>query len=967
MAALTTKIGEIDDRAAQQTRTYVNTTADKTAGVALTNLGNVAANTSTLVGETNALNAFNEAKSLREDSVVGSMTDPDFKQNVISEYGKQGKVIPPNTSKGQLLALKQISDERKLRENNPSRRATAIIDKVYGDPAGTLQTANAKAEIASIKKRDDLYDATVLQITPVLTSSGAIDKDATIQKGAQFNNIGLTTDSINAKGSKAPFASGERVRSSMFNILKEGKEYMDSVVLQEIEKSYNDLRTVDPANQEASKLAFENFSNSISNIESNVRGKYTSLNETEIDLLTAGVKENAKEWMDLLKIEDISSAAGLARASKSLKDFNQVSSQLFKKGLFSNANARQMMYLTQVLGGPGAAAFLSSSDTSITEIMNEAKAYAENFDAPPGTTNWGFEKATKDITGKDPLDLSKTNTPEHAVQATAILRGVQASNNNVNFTGSTNADNLNSPNSEGDNQKKKAELYGRAVSILLPNDAVTSNWDNTQKLVNELTNKGSIDNLKTLSIVDPEAAGFISSELAKSTNITITKDMKDLADLVVDDSNSIDVISDNGTLKVIEKPQSKSELPMSDSDKEYQKAMSLGMEAATGTNLLTEGRSTVKLTSSGRKALKLTETINNLTNGAIRLSDYLGVTESPTQIRKVFVNTFDQIRQTTSDNKTESRPLFGRFGAEGPKAWEDNGPWVQIGEVNWSALLPTPMESFKLRIPGRDSSTVEKATPPLSNATPPVTEPTPAPVTESEPAPVTESFTINPNTQNHLKYQTERLNRRFKKQGFKITEEDIIEKLMPMVRATKYFESKDENTINPDTGAAGPYQTIPKEARRALQSLSNSGIELSDDMKLLASFKDKDLVSPEKGRTAGKNWKQASEIIRDMSEDDQELLALNRYFEGTNSDPVLKEFLEAPTDSVYAKFKFFNDGYLKVYHTEPDQINFARKLEGAALFMFNVRVPDLSEIQKGMLTSLFSSIGEEEELKVAMK
>ena len=749
MVALTTKIGEIDDRAAQQTRTYVNTTADKTAGVALTNLGNVAANTSTLVGETNALNAFNEAKSLREDSVVGSMTDPDFKQKVISEYGKQGKVIPPNTSKGQLLALKQISDERKLRENNPSRRATAVIDKVYGDPAGTLQTANAKAEIASIKKRDDLYDATVLQITPVLTSSGAIDKDATIQKGAQFNNIGLTTDSINAKGSKAPFASGERVRSSMFNILKEGKEYMDSVVLQEIEKSYNDLRTVDPAN---SKLAFENFSNSISNIESNVRGKYTSLNETEIDLLTAGVKENAKEWMDLLNIKDISSAAGLARASQSLRDFNEVSSQLFKKGMFSNANARQMMYLTQVLGGPGAAAFLSSSDTSITEIMNEAKAYAENFDAPPGTTNWGFEKATKDITGKKPIDLSKTNTPEHAVQATAILRGVQASNNNVNFTGSTNADNLNSPNSEGDNQKKKAELYGRAVSILLPNDAVTSNWDNTQKLVNELTNKGSIDNLKTLSIVDPEAAGFISSELAKSTNITITKDMKDLADLVVDDSNSIDVISDNGTLKVIEKPQSKSELPMSDSDKEYQKAMSLGIEAATGTNLLTEGRSTVKLTSSGRKALKLTETINNLTNGAIRLSDYLGVTESPTQIRKVFVNTFDQIRQTTSDNKTESRPLFGTFtNDEGPISWEDNGPWVQIGEVNWSALLPTPMESFKLRIPGRDSSTVEEATPPLSNATPPlsnatvadatspVTEPTPAPVTESEPAPVTES------------------------------------------------------------------------------------------------------------------------------------------------------------------------------------------------------------------------------------
>lgn len=270
-----------------------------------------------------------------------------------------------------------------------------------------------------------------------------------------------------------------------------------------------------------------------------------------------------------------------------------------------------------------------------------------------------------------------------------------------------------------------------------------------------------------------------------------------------------------------------------------------------------------------------------------------------------------------------------------------------------------------------------KATPPLSNATPPVTEPAPVSVAEPAPASVAESFTINnPKALATFGYHTGRLNRLFGKEGFKITEEGLIEKLMPMVKATRYFESKGKNTINPDTGAAGPYQTIPEEARRASQSLSNSGIELSDDMKLLASFKNKDLVSPEDGRTAGKNWKQASEIIKNMSEDDQELLALNRYFEGADSDPVLKEFLEASNDSVYAKFKFFNDVYLKVYHTKPDQISFARKVEGAALFMFNVRRSDLSETQKGILDFAISlsfkdsesvSSAEEEELKVAMK
>ena len=41
MAALTAKIGEVSDRAAQQISTYTNTSVDKTAGTLAYDLGNV--------------------------------------------------------------------------------------------------------------------------------------------------------------------------------------------------------------------------------------------------------------------------------------------------------------------------------------------------------------------------------------------------------------------------------------------------------------------------------------------------------------------------------------------------------------------------------------------------------------------------------------------------------------------------------------------------------------------------------------------------------------------------------------------------------------------------------------------------------------------------------------------------------------------------------------------------------------
>ena len=54
----------------------------------------------------------------------------------------------------------------------------------------------------------------------------------------------------------------------------------------------------------------------------------------------------------------------------------------------------------------------------------------------------------------------------------------------------------------------------------------------------------------------PAMASILKEKLQKNTIIAVTKAMKDLSDIEVNDNNRISITSDNGILKVVEKPQS---------------------------------------------------------------------------------------------------------------------------------------------------------------------------------------------------------------------------------------------------------------------------------------------------------------------------------------------------------------------------------------------------------------------------
>ena len=713
MAALTAKIGEVSDRAAQQISTYTNTSVDKSAGILASDLGNVLGSTAKLVGEANELNAFNEAKALQEEAAIDSISDPDFEKKVIANAKKDGRIIPPNTSKAQLLRLRNIKDQRQLRLNNPSQRAGKVISAVYGNTADELAKANERAEIIAANKFETQYQNTITQITPVVDDKGNVDKEATVAKGAMFKQLGLITSSVNGKGSTSSTRTGI-IRSDMLPEIKKAKQHIDKFIHLEVEKGFNALRKVDPLNKKAYLLAYQNFSNGITGMEGKLQAQFPNLSDAERELLLRGVKEDADEWMKLLKIDDLSSTGALAKVKQNVANFEASTMASFKLDLFSNKDIRKMMAYRETFGSEGFAKYLSTKDTSLASI-DALMSKAASLNSPAGTSGYAFSNAEDDVV-KDPSTLNtSTNTPTHGAASNSIIQAILQP---------SDADEPTSPNYSLPDQQKKNDMLANVSINILGNDVVTKNYDNNKGIVKILNSVKAQEKFKEYKKRKPANAAILEENLRKSTVIAITKSMKDLSDIEVNGNNKISITSDNGILKVSERPQYKSRSPMSNSDKEYQQALSLGIEAGSG------GKSTIQLTSSGRKALKLTEVINSLVDGAINFSSTIGIKASPSTIRRsLAAKTYSQVHQAALESKTESRPLFGTFtNDEGPISWEDNGPWVQIGEANWSALY-TPMESAKLRIPGKDSSTVEEeVTPPLSNATvadatPPVTEP----------------------------------------------------------------------------------------------------------------------------------------------------------------------------------------------------------------------------------------------------
>ena len=72
----------------------------------------------------------------------------------------------------------------------------------------------------------------------VVDDKGNVDKEATIEKGAVFERLGLITSNLNSKGSTSSTRRGI-IRSEMLPEIQKAMQHVDKFIHLEVEKGFN--------------------------------------------------------------------------------------------------------------------------------------------------------------------------------------------------------------------------------------------------------------------------------------------------------------------------------------------------------------------------------------------------------------------------------------------------------------------------------------------------------------------------------------------------------------------------------------------------------------------------------------------------------------------------------------------------------------------------------------------------------
>jgi len=634
MAALTAKIGEVNDKAAQQISTYTNTSVDKSAGLLASNLGDVLGNTATLVGETNELNALNQAKALQEEAVIDFISDSDKAEKDVRErYKKDGKIIPANTSKSQLLRLRQISDQRLLRQNNPSQRANKIITAVYGNTADELAKASERAELTAAANLETQFQAAQQLVTPVM-KDGVVDKSATVQLVSTLANAEIPLNNLRASASKIGGSGGVggRIRSELIPKLLEAKEVVSTVIRGRVFNAMKTFatRTLDDPNQ--NMLAYQQFFNETQNIQGTIRQSFPMLNQKELNAVTANLDADVAKWKKALGVESLGSQDALKETAENIKKANEIKDSLIQKGIYSDPALLSLLTLGKSLGDSGLAALITTGNQTIENLINSSTKVSENMAGNfQGQTSFGYGASlTKIVEGnhKDP-SLKKDNI--------AALIGKDILKANVNAR--SNKQYVNNPD--------RIEHFKRGVELLYGHDATKGNFNNLEMVTNHVTSEGGIKDLEKVRSIDSEAAEAIKDYAVNALTLSISKNMTELSELERENSDMITVINDNGAIKFESKVKPSTE-KLSDSDEQYQQALSLIPEGQD--NLLNNSRK-------GRRALQLKEKINNALQNAIRLSIYDKSKKTSSELKNILgFNLYKNVYGTNSSVNVNVSP-----------------------------------------------------------------------------------------------------------------------------------------------------------------------------------------------------------------------------------------------------------------------------------------------------------------------
>ena len=643
MAKLTGKISEVDDSAARQIQSYSNTNVDKSAGVVLDALGGIVENVSTFISEEKALSAFNAAKTTYEDTVEDSVIDPDFEVKIRKDFEKMGKRIPAGASRSTLLSLRQRTEEKALRLKYTSRKAQVIIDKVFGNPMGSLQIRAANVEAAAATTAANVRASQIAEASSVLDpntfikKNGVLDEDALLAAHNEMITAGLIHESVNSAGKKTPSSKDGRIRRESIPTLDLAKKHMDDIVISNLNSIFKTLRDVNPTDPVAFKGATQAAMLAITNLEPDLRQKYDGLNDAEYNYILGPAREDIAEWREILKADDITSGGALEKFNTNVKNAVESNKVLIEMGLQSQPMYKSVVALRAIVGDTALAKVLTFVDTSfqqLKDIRDEAGV------APPGMLNWSYGQAAKKVvTGEGAPDPS--SNLENSINA-SVLEGIGSQN-----TG------------EGDPEKTK-ELWDRAAVAFSNSDLSTSSYDNQKVLINNVTNLQGFKRLKSLIESDPEAGVFVAMKTADAVTQSGADSIRKLIEFQLSpNAKGMTIVNDQGRLKIETYPENRGSAPR---------------KAFTD------------------KANSLIKNVNNTMEKAVTLAPLVGAKGSDTQIREtVNYNLYNNMFEKALASVMPPRDWFSSF-PNTPKKWEEGGAWLQIGDFNtWNfrALIPS--------------------------------------------------------------------------------------------------------------------------------------------------------------------------------------------------------------------------------------------------------------------------------------
>tara|TARA_Y100000310_G_scaffold319188_1_gene374151 strand:+ start:54 stop:3092 length:3039 start_codon:yes stop_codon:yes gene_type:complete len=359
-----TKIGAVDDRAAQQTRAFANTESG-------TSLGDAIKTGSKFVLEP-AVKLFDEiGGNTARDSASAAFEQ--VMQDTLGDVNKRSR-----GTRGHALAM--LAEKRKQIALHPGRRdeieealfnltgqRSSLKSAIEGQESAEASAANR----AAIKKVADFEEAK--QTFGVVKNQDGYDNvDKTIERARVAVEAGGIAEGVNSKGKSLSGGSRGVVRDTMFQTLTDGRPSAEALFHAGAAKSMRALVNADPTDSQTYLNTLRVAITDAQNFKSNLRSRYEGINDAEFDFLTLGVRDEYDALLEAAGMTDadLNSPAALKKVAEAAADWVKIDNALLQKEVNSMPYGRAAQRAKKALGEKGVQHLIAGAKDFFSKVTS---------------------------------------------------------------------------------------------------------------------------------------------------------------------------------------------------------------------------------------------------------------------------------------------------------------------------------------------------------------------------------------------------------------------------------------------------------------------------------------------------------------------------------------------------------------------------------------------------------------------